>query len=378
MKLRWMLASFLSCAVLLVGCVLGFSCGSALAAPVAVTPASAPAIDANARDFTFFFSSDPHIGCENPKAKPPVTKQLSADNARASVVKMLATIGQDYPELKTLKGNPPGKVSRPRGLLLAGDLTDNLEWSLFETVFPPTGLEDGNIPLFLSVGNHDGPPGGATREGVIASNRRHLAAKRIDSISDNGLHTAWKWDGVHFINVNLCPADTTDSNAPFKYGQPGSGSWNDPVGAFAFLSGYLRDHVGKGDPVIIIQHYGYCEGFNFDWTWWSPRQRRAFYDLIKDYNVVALLHGHTHAPAHYLWPQSKSPEMERLFGQTPPEKIKTYDVFSGGSVGGGTYYVFRVVGDRFIAAHRGPRGWSTDLSLHVVKPLLSRETATGK
>ncbi len=351
-----------------------------------LTAASAPASqpsggsspDANRREFVFFFSSDPHIGSENPKAKPPVTRQHGADAAHATVAQMLATIGQDYPAAPALRGNPPGKVACPRGLLLAGDLTDNLDWPLFETVFPPAGLDNGRIPLFLAVGNHDGPPNAASRQGVIAANRRHLADKRIDCVSDNGLHAAWTWEGVHFVNVNLCPADSTDANAPFKYGQAGPGTWNDPAGAMTFLSNYLHDHVTKGEPVIIWQHYGYCEGFNFDWTWWSPRQRRAFYDLIKDYNVVALLHGHTHAPAHYLWPQSKGPELQRLFGDAPPEKLKTFDVFSAGSVGGGAYYVFRIVNDKFVAAHHGPKGWSGDASLHVIKSLVPSESSAAK
>jgi len=140
------------------------------------------------------------------------------------------------------------------------------------------------------------------------------------------------------ICVNLCPADTTDNETPFKYGHPGPGSWNDSRGALTFLTGYLRQRVGtSGDPVIIWQHYGYCEGFNFDWNWWSAKQRRAFYDAIKGYNIVALLHGHTHAPARYRWPDpaNDATEVRRLFGDKPPEKLRAFDVFFGGSFGAG-------------------------------------------
>jgi len=140
------------------------------------------------------------------------------------------------------------------------------------------------------------------------------------------------------ICVNLCPADTTDNETPFKYGHPGPGSWNDSRGALTFLTGYLRQRVGtSGDPVIIWQHYGYCEGFNFDWNWWSAKQRRAFYDAIKGYNIVALLHGHTHAPARYRWPDpaNDATEVRRLFGDKPPANLRAFDVFSGGSFGAG-------------------------------------------
>ncbi len=177
---------------------------------------------------------------------------------------------------------------------------------------------------------------------------------------------------MHFVCVNLCPADTTDPETPFKFGKPGPGSWNDPMGALTFLTTYLCQQVGtSGEPVIIWQHYGFCEGFNFDWNWWSARQRRAFYEAVKDYNVVALLHGHTHAPARYRWPdpQRDAEELRRLFGDAPRANLRSFDVFSAGSLGGGTFYVVRILDDRLIAAHCDRRGWSANPALYVVKPL---------
>jgi hypothetical protein len=320
------------------------------------------------RDLVFLMSSDPHIGSENPKADPPVTQGQVAATAKTNLAGMLKLVGEPYPT-ELLPGLPAGKIPTPRALLLAGDLTDQGAWPLFETVFPPT-LEPGNIPVLVAAGNHDGAPSDATRQGILARNRLHADAKRIDVLASNGFHYAWKWEGVHFICMNLCPADSTDSETPFTYGKPGPGSWNDPLNALQFLKDYLKN-VGPTEPVIIWQHYGFCEGFNFDWNWWSAKQRHLFYDAVKDFNIVALLHGHTHAPAHYLWPDPKadSQEVERLFGTTPPKDLRSFDVFSAGSVGGGTCYLFRIVNDQLFALHHDPQGWTKDRTLTTEKCL---------
>jgi hypothetical protein len=273
--------------------------------------------------------------------------------------------------VKSLPELPLGKIAQPRGVLIAGDLTDYGDWPRFEEIFPATGVGPAKIPLFLGIGNHDGDPKSPTRLGVLTRNRQLWDNHRIDSISDNGLHYAWTWEGVHFVCVNLCPADSTDAQTPFKYGHPGPGSWNDPLGALSFLKEYLHKRVLGGEPVIIWQHYGYCEGFNFDWDWWSARQRREFYDAIKDCNVAVILHGHTHASARYRWPDAKEDprEVERLFGKATPKNLRSFDIFSGGSFGGRTYYLFRVMGDRLIALHHDRSGWSNDPRLHLMKTM---------
>ena len=339
-----------------------------LAAAAALLLASATFAAEVSRDLVFLMSSDPHLGSEALKANPPVTSDQVAATAKANLDSVLKLIGEPYPS-GLLPGLPVGRIAAPRALLLAGDLTDNGAWPLFETIFPPL-LEPGSIPVFVAAGNHDGEPSGPSRQGILARNRLHAAAKRIEVIATNGFHYAWQWEGVHFICVNLCPADTTDAETPFTYGKPGPGSWNDPLNALQFLKDYLKN-VGPTAPVIIWQHYGYCEGFNFDWNWWSAKQRRLFYDAVKDHHIVALLHGHTHAPAHYLWPDPKADrqEVERLFGDVPPQDLRSFEVFSAGSVGGGAFYLFRIVNDQLFALHHDVRGWNKDPVLTTVTSL---------
>jgi hypothetical protein len=359
--------------------------GATILALVAVAALAPRAPAAEPREFTFFMSSDPHAGFENKKPPAPVTVPEWADRLRDHARRLVATVGEPYPAIGPLRDLPPARVARPLAHLVAGDLTDKgddpAQWPLFDKLVPAAGLDDGRggggggggrIPLFLGVGNHDGAPAGPTRLGAIARNRQAQKEGRLAAISGDGLHYAWAWQGVHFVCVNLCPADSTDADTPFNYGKPGPGTWNDPLGALTFLTGYLRTAVADtGAPVVVWQHYGYCEGFNFDWNWWSAKQRRAFYDAIRAYYVIALLHGHTHAAAHYRWPDAKANprEVARLFGDAPPPDLRSFEVFSGGSMNAGTFYVLRVTGDRLIAAARGPDGWSTDASLYSVSSI---------
>lgn len=320
------------------------------------------------RDVTFFLISDPHVGSENVKATPPVTREQTSMGVKSNLAALLKTVGEPYPATGPFKGMDLGKVARPKGLLIAGDLTDNLDWERFISIFPASGVGAGRtkIPVFLCLGNHDGNAKGATRKEVVKWNRAYSEDKKLAAVSDNGLHYALNWEGVHIISLNLCPADTVDKETIFKFGAPAEGSWNDPDKALSFLTGYLRDHVGKsGDPVILMQHYGF-DGFSLnDWNWWTPKQRRALYGTIKPYNVVAFLHGHDHAPNHYLWPDSEvnPDEVKRLFGEAVPSDLKRYDVFSTGRVG----WVFRIRDDKLIATHRYENGWNP--SQNCVLPL---------
>jgi len=320
------------------------------------------------RDVTFFLISDPHVGSEDLKANPTVTREQTSMGVRSNLAALLKTVGEPYPSTGPFKGMDLGTVARPKGLLIAGDLTDNLDWERFISIFPASGVGASHkkIPVFLCLGNHDGHAKGATRKEVVKWNRAYREDKKLAAVSDNGLHYALNWEGVHIISLNLCPADTVDYETIFKFGAPGDGSWNDPDKALSFLTGYLRDHVGKsGEPVILMHHYGF-DGFSMnDWNWWTPKQRRTLYDTIKPYNVVAFLHGHDHAPNHYRWPNAdvNQDEVKRLFGETVPSDLKSYDVFSTGRVG----WVFRILDDKLIATHRNEKGWDT--SLKCVIPL---------
>jgi hypothetical protein len=333
---------------------------------------------AGSRDFLFFLVSDLHIGAEDMKANPPVTAADSLARVRANLEIMRSLVGQPFPARPELGASLIVPVRRPRALIMLGDVTDGHkdplrqqeQWASFERVFPITGVPFGNsaVPAIVLAGNHDGELSGPQRRGLVARNRVLHQAGQISVLSSNGVHFALNWDGVHLVGLGLCAADGTDRETPFKYGQPGPGSWNDPQGAFSFLKEYLERSVGNsGRPVILMQHYGF-DGFSMnDWNWWTPKQRRTLYQLLAGYNIAAILHGHNHHAEHYHWPdpQLHPAELQYYFDGTPPARYRQYDVVSCGNV----CWVVRILGDRLIALHYDPSGWATAPERYLVKDL---------
>lgn len=330
------------------------------------------------RDFTFFVFSDIHLGTDKPDAKPPVTPEMARQHVHGNLEEMRGLVGKPFPQKGDLKALNLGTIPAPRGLFILGDLTDGHrdptkrgeQWKTFEELFPPAGSVFGSqpVPAFASLGNHDGEAAGPQGQGLIRYHRTLQAAGRLAALSDNGLHYALNWDGLHIIGVNLCAADTIDEQTPFRFGKPAKGSWNDPQGALTFLANYLKKNVGNsGQPVIVVQHYGFDAFSLNDWNWWTPRQRRAMYDLLKDFNVAAILHGHNHFTEHYRWPEPKRHEadIKAMFGDAPPADLRQFDVLSCG----GVCWVFRVKGSQLIAAHfNGPK-WSPNDADYIVKSL---------
>jgi 3',5'-cyclic AMP phosphodiesterase CpdA len=343
--------------------------------------ASLAAAQANkaARDFTFFVVSDVHVGAENLKASPPVTKEQTLSKAKANLESMRRVAGQPFPEKPAFAGLALGSVAAPRGVLVLGDLTDGNrdpalereQWKTFDALYPAGGVLFGAAaaPVFAIIGNHDDAVGRAQRLGVAARNRALMQAGRLAALSTNGLHYAVNWDGAHIVFLNLCAADATDAETPFKFGAAGPGTWCDPQGALSFLKDYLARRVGaSGEPVILAQHYGFDAFSLNDWNWWTLKQRRALYELLAGYNVAAILHGHNHCAEHYRWPDPArhAADLGAFFDGKAPSRIRQYDVVSCGQV----CWIFRVQGDRLIAGHFAGPGWSADLNRFFVKSLL--------
>jgi 3',5'-cyclic AMP phosphodiesterase CpdA len=331
-----------------------------------------------ARDFTFFVISDVHIGAENLKANPPVTKEQTLAKAKANVESMRSVAGQPFPDKPAFDGLALGPVAAPRGVLVLGDLTDGSrekaqqqeQWRSFEALLPATGFLVGerSVPVFAIVGNHDDAAASSQRQGLVARNRTLMKAGLLTALSTNGLHYAVNWEGVHGVFLNLCPADSPDGAEPFKFGPAGPGSWNDPQGAFSFLKDYLARRVGtSGEPVILAQHYGFDAFSLNDWNWWTLKQRRALYELLAPYNVVAIVHGHNHFAEHYRWPDPSrhAADLISFFDGQPPANPRQYDILSCGLV----CWVIRIRSDQLIAGHFGGSEWSTDPARFFVKSL---------
>jgi len=233
---------------------------------------------------TFFATSDSHYEA--------IEKLERNDRNRITIERMNALSGESWPD--SLGG---GRIGKPRGVLALGDLIDDgdkngqtdIEWMKFEEHFGLDGT-DGllKFPVFEGWGNHDGPPENYIKQRVSVQrqirlrNQARMDKKLIDRLSTNGLHYSWDWNGIHFIQTNLYPADK--QNSKVKYSLP----WHDPQDALAFVKEDLAKSVGDSRrPVIIMSHCG------FDTDWWVLEDWVAFYEAVEPYNLLAYFHGHS-------------------------------------------------------------------------------------
>ena len=166
-----------------------------------------------ARDLTFFLASDVHVGMQYKDFKPPLT---AADYRKhlTETLDVIGTIpGQPWPrtELMAEATKALGAVPRPRGLIVAGDLTQSgtaAQWRGFEQLFPWAAQASNRFPIFACAGNHDGgTQTAAVRNGLRVRNQAMKKAGGLSALSEDGLHAAWVWQDVHFISVNLCLGD---------------------------------------------------------------------------------------------------------------------------------------------------------------------------
>ena len=264
------------------------------------------------RDLTFFAVSDTHYGLGG--AEGVRTIPLLVD-------KMNDLPGTAYP------AGLGGKVSKPRGVLHMGDITTDGKKEQWEAWVKDYGLtgSDGRLayPVYEAYGNHDGGPKSPVRDGIRQRNTRRVG---LTAISTNGLHYCWDWDGIHFVNLGIAPGSTT---RPY-----------DPEYSMEFLEEVLRMYVKKGEPLILMHHFGFDKSHSLGW--WSEERRKQYYELIKDQNVLGIIHGHAHEPFIYQW--------EGLDIYHPPH-FKQKDPKNNGPVTHG-FFVFHVTDDELTVAER--------------------------
>jgi hypothetical protein len=286
-------------------------------------------------DITFFLVSDTHYGA---------TISI-ADANRATIDIMNSLPGTKYPEKAG-----GGIVRTPRGVLVLGDLVDEgsaqdamIFWKEFVDDYGINGERRLAYPVYEGVGNHDGGPEDTVRRGV---RKRNLERKNLTGISSNGLHYSWDWGRVHFVQINLYPGSSGDDIIN-PWGGRFEGSWKDPEHSLEFLIDDLSKNVGQsGRPVIILQHYGFDE-----WSkgWWSENERLAFYDAIKDYNVIAIFWGHSHVSQMLNW-----------------KGINTWCVGSGQrDPEPGEFFVVNINPKEMIVAERKRDGWGLVFRIEI-------------
>jgi len=218
----------------------------AKADPKALTPGT---------DVTFLVASDLHLGADG------------TFNENKTMVRDMNTMaGRRWP------GALGGAVGKPRGLLVSGDITDagtKPQWDMFTSLY---GLNGTDAPLKMPVcectGNHD------RGWDVLRPEGQQFIAQQVTN-RHGSLARSWDWDSVHMVCCDVYPS--------------------------AEIVAWLKQDlavVGTQRPVVIYFHYGLSGPYS---DWWSSAEKDAFYQVIKSFNVVALIHGHYHVSRQYKW-----------------------------------------------------------------------------
>lgn len=228
-----------------------------------------------ATDVTFLAFGDPQIDYRDPA---PARKQVTAFNAV---------------EGRARWRHDGRRLTRIRGVVIAGDLTENAldrEYRLFTSLYGLCGNRLLRYPVYEGYGNHDFAGKGSEPVVDSVSLRNRFRRGLVASAPGRDGHYSWEWDNVHFIQLNLVPAD---SLPPGRRGL-------DPRRALAFLRRDLEEHVrGTRKRVVIVSHYGFTR-----WEqrgWWARTGHDAFFRVLDGYRVIAILHGHNHGTAVYRW-----------------------------------------------------------------------------
>lgn len=314
----------------------------------------------NVNEVTFFAVSDTHYAMD-PGSYVGVRKTIDAMNWLP---------GERWPD--ELGG---GTIRTPRGVLHGGDMINDgaapdaaAVWRIFTADFGVNG--EGRIcyPVFEAVGNHDAGDGFPPQEGVKGRNRQRQG---LTGVSSNGLHYSWNWGRLHFVCVNKYSGSGRDPARPFNQ------DWNDPTHSVEFLTEDLSRNVGSsGRPVMIYQHYGW-DGFSAGWGWWNENDRTNTWNVIKPYNVVAYLHGHTHAATFMKW-DGKDFHKE---GQRMPERgLDIIGCGSGnhGPDGPGVFMVFQMTDKELRVAERNGSQWGVRMKIPLREGSLEARLAPGR
>ena len=278
-----------------------------IASGLLVLPASAQV----QRDVTFFFTGDPQYevgpfgGCK--------------DDNPISVITQMNLFQNGDKDAPSLWG---GKVPRPRGVLIGGDLIQNggegvakednqyqcliKDW--FFRVTPdsvyPTGINLNKLlayPVLEGLGNHDQNNPGVDGSGLDSYTPTLVKWRNTTRDSDvffegggpesllvnysysaEGCY-AWTWDDVRFVQLHEYAAGARHNTPRARYAR----------NALKFLACDLAAHASNGEPVVIVKHYRMQEYSQEEWD--------DLWTVVKNYNVIVMFSGHHHGSECFTW-----------------------------------------------------------------------------
>ena len=220
-------------------------------------------------DVTFLVAADTHVGFAakehgaNGALRDPVNEPADSDRLNARQIDDMNSMPG-----KALPPEIGGAVGTPRGVLIAGDLTEDgvpWQWRHFVAWYGHKG-GDGRLrfPVFEGHGNHD----------------KHHSWHTLDRIRERhgGTRYAFDWDDLRVICLGEAPDE----------------------GGLASLEADLAS-VGKDRPVVIYLHFALRGPYSTKNWFGDGRYRADLARVLFGYNVVAIFHGHYHASGRYQW-----------------------------------------------------------------------------
>ena len=282
------------------------------------------------RDVTFVSTSDSHFRTAERPGHNEWNHETIEEINKVAELKWPNKLGGDA-------------IAKPRGVFCLGDCIDDGDllkngknWSAeqYANWFKEFGFDgtDGHLrfPVYEGWGNHDGPPIGKEKHFSFQAQlktRNELRRKKgmISNVAANGLHYSWDWDDVHFVQLNIYPADRQNPKVHY------SSVWHDPQGSLSFMKDDLEKNVGhSGRPVVLLAHCG------FDTDWWLAEDWKNAHDAAKDYNVILYIYGHSGTGVRE-W--------------APAGETKKWTCINDGQTTAG-FFVVQIKGDRVRAIYR--------------------------
>lgn len=214
-------------------------------------------------DVSFFVTADTHFGVgvpdDAPASRDPVKEPLGIEVSHAEIIRQMNSFeGHDFP------GPLGGKLGKPRGVLIAGDLTEkgkDAQWASFRAYYGMNG-KDGllQMPAYEGVGNHD-----------FWEIREKVKKDR------GALAYSFDWDDLHVVCLGEAPDDKD----------------------LAWLNGDL-ELLEPDVPIVVFQHFPFTGPYSD--TWFT---RDGFDEklgtILANRRIVGFFHGHFHATGTYEW-----------------------------------------------------------------------------
>ncbi len=209
----------------------------------------------------FLCDGDPQFGMEN--SDPGATYPMARPTSR-NIVQRINKINITYPI---------------NFVICAGDLTshgwgasgcckknpDEFGEFINQYAIP---IENAGFPLFSCPGNHD------TYVDWPYFDKPVFEYIKTKYVATHDMFKDWKYSGCYSFNHN--------------------GVEFISMGVYPYNLAWLREYIPTDDtPIIIFYHYNTVTGEPYS-DWWGEDEKTAFYDVIKDNNVLLIINGHWH------------------------------------------------------------------------------------